>query len=116
MIDNDMDVEGLTDNAMFVKYYLDFYKSDGTLRESVELDFTNLANTGTDLTGGDGGDLSWTNDYDNIVNDRRLDPDEVNRTPGSDPTLGVAGSFCTTWFLNKRELDDLASIFNIYNE
>ena len=116
MIDNDMDIQGLNDNAMFVEYYLDFYNSNNELKKTIQLDFSNLANTGTDLTGGDGGDLSWTNDYDNIKDDTRLDTDRVNRTPGSDPTLGVAGSFCTTWFLNKSELDDLAAIFNIYDE
>ena len=115
MIEEEMDVEGLTDNAMFVSYDLNFYNEEGNIAQTITIDYSDLHDNGLDLEGNDGGDTQWENSAGEADNpENQLD--KIGSTPMGDPKLSGAGAFTNYWFMNKLELGELNDILNIYDE
>ena len=113
MIEEDLDVEGLTDNAMFVSYDINFYDESGNIAKTLTVDYSDLHGNGLDLEGNDGGDTEWHNSTDSDDPSNNIDTSKIGATPLANPTLSGAGAFSNFWFMNKNELGELNDILNV---
>lgn len=114
MIDEDMDVEDLTDNAMYVPYTVKFYDENGQVAKEIVVDFSNLHDTGVDLEGNGGGNTEWENSTDGSKPEDQLD--RVGQTPLGNPSLSTLGCFSNIWFMNRNELASINSLLNDPNQ
>ena len=113
MIEEEMDVEGLTDNAMFVSYDINFYDEEGNIAKTITVDYSDLHDNGLDLEGNDGGDTEWHNSTDSDDPSNNIDTSKIGSTPLGKPTLSGAGAFSNFWFMNKTDLSALNDILNV---
>lgn len=110
MIEQEMDVENLTDNAMYVPYTVKFYNESGTIVYENVVDFSSLHDSGVDLEGNGGGNTEWENSTDGTKPEDQLD--RVGKTPLGNPSLSTLGCFSNLWFMNKTELLRINSLLN----